>query len=102
MSQPLLQRLAELDDELQAGLQVKADEFDDVAFTRKLSERAALLQQIQTEGNVTEQQVQEIIQRSRVLTSSAEAVKHKLGEQLKVIQKGRRSQQAYQSVKYQE
>ena len=102
MSQPLLQRLAELDEVLEAMLLVSADEFDDAALNRKLSARATLLQQIQTEGNVTEQQVQEIIQRSRALTSSAEAVKHKLGEQLKVIQKGRRSQQAYQSVKYQE
>lgn len=102
MSQALLQQLAVLDQALFAALQVKIEEFDDAAFAQKLSERAVLLQQIKAEGLVTEQQVQDIIQRSARLTSEAEAVKQKLGEQLKVIQKGRRSQQAYQSVKYQE
>ena len=102
MSQSLLQQLAELDTELLVALQVELGEFDDVDFDKRLKARAALLQQVVDEGQATEQQVQDVIKRSRQLTSLAETVKSKLGEQLKTIQKGRRSQQAYQSIKYQE
>lgn len=102
MSQSLLQQLSELDAQLLVALQVDLHEFDDVAFDKGLKERTALLQQVVTEGQATEQQVQDIIERSRQLTSWAGMVKSKLGEQLATIQKGRRSQQAYQSVKYQE
>lgn len=102
MSQSLLQQLSELDTELLVALQVELDEFDDVAFEQRLKARAALLQQVVDEGKATEQQVQDVIKRSRQLTNLAETVKSQLGEQLKTIQKGRRSQQAYQSIKYQE
>ena len=102
MSQSLLQQLSTLDTQLILELQVDLSEFDDVALDKGLSERVALLQQVVAEGEATEQQVQDIIARSRQLTSLAETVKSKLGEQLSTIQKGRRSQLAYQSVKYQE
>lgn len=102
MSQDLLQQLGELDNELLTALQVELEQFDEVAFEQRLSERAALLQLVVGEGKATEQQVQDVITRSRQLTHLAETVKSQLGEQLKTIQKGRRSQQAYQSIKYQE
>lgn len=102
MSQNLLQQLSELDTALFAALQVELSEFDDDAFDQRLKARAALLQQVINEGQVTEQQAQEVIDRSRELTNLAETVKRNLGEQLKTIQKGRRSQQAYASIKYQE
>lgn len=102
MSLSLLHRLSQLDDELVAALQVDIEEFNDSHFEQRLAERTALLQKVIAQAEATEQQVQDIIRRSRQLTHLAEAVKDKLGEQLKVIQKGRRSQQAYDSVKYQE
>ena len=102
MSHDFLQQLSELDSELLVALQVELNQFDDAAFNQRLNERAALLQQIVAENQATEQQVQDVIQRSRQLTSLAETVKSRLGEQLKTIHKGRRSQQAYQSIKYQE
>lgn len=102
MSQNILQQLVELDTALLAALQVELSEFDDDAFDQRLKERAALLQQVVNEGQATEQQVRDVIERSRELTNLAETVKRNLGEQLKTIQKGRRSQQAYESIKYQE
>lgn len=102
MSDTLLQQLSQLDDELFAALQVSVEEFDDVVLAERLQTRANLLQQIVSAGKATEQQVQEIIRRSKQLTNMTEAVKDKLGERLQTIQKGRRSQQAYQNVKHQE
>lgn len=102
MSERFLQQLAELDQVLFIALQVELDEFDDEAFDKHLQQRAVLVQQVAAEGTATQTQVQDIIERSRQLSSLAETVKSKLGEQLKTIQKGRRSQQAYQSIKYQE
>ncbi|MDX1714038.1 MAG: hypothetical protein R3334_09860 [Halomonas venusta] len=102
MSQDFLQQLSELDSELLVALHVELNEFDDEAFNQRLHERAALLQHVVGESKATEQQIQDVIKRSRQLTSLAETVKNKLGEQLKTIHKGRRSQQAYQSIKYQE
>ena len=102
MSERFLQELAELDKELFIALQVELGEFDDEAFNKHLQQRAALVQQVAAEGTATQTQVHDIIERSRQLTSLAETVKSKLGEQLATIQKGRRSQQAYQSVKNQE
>ena len=98
----LPQQLADLDAQLFALLQVKLEEFDDAALDAGLEQRARLLTQIVEQSEASEQEVQAIIERSRKLTLLAEAVKAQLGEQLKTIQKGRRSQQAYQSVKYQE
>ncbi|MGO4998501.1 hypothetical protein [Oceanisphaera sp. W20_SRM_FM3] len=102
MSERFLQELAELDKALFIALQVELGEFDDEAFDKHLQQRAALVQQVAAQGSATQTQVQDIIERSRKLSSLAETVKAKLGEQLSTIQKGRRSQQAYQSVKYQE
>lgn len=102
MSERFLQQLAELDKVLFIALQVELGEFDDEAFNKHLKQRAALVQKVAAEGTATQAQVQDIIERSRKLTSLAETVKAKLGEQLSTIQKGRRSQLAYQSVKYQE
>ena len=102
MSERFLQQLAELDKVLFIALQVELGEFDDETFNKHLKQRAALVQKVSAEGTATQAQVQDIIERSRKLTSLAETVKAKLGEQLSTIQKGRRSQQAYQSVKYQE
>lgn len=100
--QPLLEQLAELDAKLLALLQGKLEAFDDVALNAGLEQRAMLLKQVVEQGEPSEQQVQEIIKRSKELTRLAEDVKAQLAEQLKTIQTGRRSQQAYQSVKYQE
>ena len=74
------------------------------AYFRPLSVHSVAdkVQQVAAQGTATQTQVQDIIERSRQLSSLAETVKSKLGEQLATIQKGRRSQQAYQSVKYQE
>ena len=102
MSERFLQELAELDNVLFIALQVELGEFDDEAFNKHLQQRAALVQKVAAEGTAMQTQVQDIIERSRKLTSLAETVKAQLGEQLATIQKGRRSQQAYQSVKYQE
>ena len=102
MSERFLQELAELDNVLFIALQVELGEFDDEAFDKHLKQRAALVQKIAAQGTATQSQVQDIIERSRQLSTLAETVKAKLGEQLATIQKGRRSQQAYQSVKYQE
>lgn len=102
MSERFLQQLAELDNVLFIALQVELGEFDDEAFDKHLKQRAVLVQKLAAEGTATQTQVQDIIERSRQLSRLAETVKSKLGEQLATIQKGRRSQQAYQSVKYQE
>lgn len=102
MSERFLQQLTDLDNVLFIALQVELAEFDDEAFDRHLQQRAVLVQKVASDGKVTQTQVQDIIERSRQLSNLAETVKGKLGEQLKTIQKGRRSQLAYQSVKYQE
>ncbi|MBO1520740.1 hypothetical protein [Oceanisphaera pacifica] len=102
MSDTLLQQLSQLDDELFAALQVNIEDFDDVILAERLQKRANLLQQVVSADEATEQQVKDVIERSKQLTSMTEAVKEKLGERLQTIQKGRRSQQAYQSVKHQE
>lgn len=102
MSERFLLELAELDKTLLIALQAEPSEFDDETFNKHLQQRAALVQQVAAEGTATQTQVQDIIERSRQLSSLAETVKAKLGEQLATIQKGRRSQQAYESVKYQE
>lgn len=102
MSERFLQELTELDKALFIALQVELGEFDDEAFNKHLQQRAALVEQLAAQGTATQTQVQDIIERSRQLSSLAETVKAKLGEQLATIQKGRRSQQAYDSVKYQE
>lgn len=102
MPRSLLHQLAQLDDTLLALLRANIEDFDDAALQSGLEQRAGLLEQLVKQGEASEQQIQEVIARSKTLATLAEQVKMQLGEQLATIQKGRRSQLAYQNVKYQE
>lgn len=77
----------------------KADDFDEDYFSEQLSARADLLAQVIHEGNISAEQSNDLIARSRRLKEAAEQLQHQLGEQLKQVTKGRRSVKAYQSVK---
>lgn len=94
----LLNRLTHLDVSLFAEL-AKSDDFDEVYFSELLSTRADLLAQVIHEGNISTIQSNDLITRSRELKAAAEKLKQRLGEQLKNMNKGRRSVQAYQTVK---
>lgn len=94
----VLKTLAELDDSLFAEL-AKADAMDEAFFERQLALRTKLLQQVINESRVTATESSELIARSRQLKETAEQLQQQLGERLKNINKGRRSVQAYQTVK---
>lgn len=93
-----LVQLIELDARLFAEL-AKTAEFDQDYFARQLAIRADLLQQVISEGNISAAESSELITRSRQLKEAAEQLQKQLGEQLKKMNKARRSVQAYQSVK---
>lgn len=94
----VLNRLTHLDASLFVEL-AKSDDFDDVYFSEQLSTRADLLAKVIHEGNISATQSNDLITRSRELKAAAEKLQQQLGEQLKNINKGRRSVQAYQTVK---
>lgn len=94
----LLKQLAELDNSLFAEL-AKAEECDQDDLSRQLVARADLLQRVIDEGQVGALDANELISRSRRLKEAAEQLQQNLGEQLKKMQKGRRSVRAYQNVK---
>lgn len=91
-------QLIHLDASLFAELE-KADDFDEDYFSEQLSARADLLAQVIHEGNISAEQSNDLIARSRRLKDAAEKLQHQLGEQLKQVTKGRRSVKAYQTVK---
>lgn len=91
--------LTELDTSLFAELD-KSDELDEDYFEEQLVLRADLLQKVIAEGSITADESNELVARSRRLKDAAEKLQQQLGEQLKKIHKGRRSVQAYQSVKH--
>lgn len=93
-----LKQLLELDSRLFAEL-AKADECDQDYLSRQLTERAALLQLVISEGKLNAGEANDLIARSRKLKDAAEQLQQQLGEQLKKMNKGRRSVQAYQTVK---
>ncbi|MBR9856088.1 MAG: hypothetical protein GYB38_00115 [Gammaproteobacteria bacterium] len=93
-----LVQLTELDTSLFAELAKKA-EFDQDYFARQLAIRADLLQQVISEGSISATESSELIARSRQLKEAAEQLQKQLGEQLKKMNKARRSVQAYQTVK---
>ena len=93
-----LVQLTELDASLFAEL-AKTAEFDQDYFARQLAARADLLQQVISEGNISAAESSELITRSRQLKEAAEQLQKQLGDQLKKMNKARRSVQAYQSVK---
>lgn len=93
-----LVQLIELDTSLFAELGKKT-EFDQDYFAHQLAVRADLLQQVISEGNISADESSELITRSRQLKEAAEQLQKQLGEQLKKMNKVRRSVQAYQSVK---
>lgn len=91
-------QLTELDACLFAEL-AKADEFDEVQFAEQLTARANLLAQVINEGNISAANSKDLIARSRQLKEAAEKLQLQLGEQLKQLNKGRRSVRVYQTVK---
>ena len=93
-----LKQLLELDSCLFAEL-AKADECDQDSLSCQLTERAALLQLVISEGKLNASEANDLIARSRKLKDAAEQLQQQLGEQLKKMNKGRRSVQAYQTVK---
>lgn len=93
-----LSQLTELDIQLFAEL-AKADELDEEHFAGQLVVRADLLAQVINDGNISASEANELITRSRQLKDAAEQLRRQLGEQLKSMNKGRRSVQAYQTVK---
>lgn len=94
----LLAQLAELDVSLFAELSNK-DDFDEEHFATQLAVRADLLTEVINQGSISAAESSELIARSRQLKDAAEQLQHQLGEQLKQINKGRRSVKAYQTVK---
>ncbi|MGP7733913.1 hypothetical protein N2M06_04975 [Oceanimonas sp. AH20CE76] len=94
----LADQLKALDEAVLAALG-KTDELDEEWLSEQLRVRAQLLQQVIEQGNVTESDAAALIQRSRQLKETAEAVQRELANKLKTMQKGRRSVQAYQTVK---
>lgn len=94
----LISQLVELDKRLFAELD-KGEELDQDFFDQQLAARGQLLQQVINEGHVTAEESSDLINRSRQLTTAAEQLQQQLGEQLKKMNKGRRSVQAYQTVK---
>lgn len=94
----LINQLVELDKRLFAELD-KGEELDQDFFDQQLAARGQLLQQVINEGHVTAEESSDLINRSRQLTTAAEQLQQQLGEQLKKMNKGRRSVQAYQTVK---
>ena len=92
-------QLAELDTCLFTEL-AKAAEFDEAYFTEQLTVRANLLAQVINEGNISIAESNDLITRSRQLKAAAEQLQQQLGEQLKHMNKGRRSVRAYQTVKH--
>ncbi|ART79742.1 hypothetical protein [Oceanisphaera avium] len=93
-----LAQLIELDARLFAEL-AKDDEFDQDYFEEQLIVRADLLKNVISDGNISASESSELITRSRRLKEAAEQLQQRLGEQLKQMNKGRRSVQAYQTVK---
>lgn len=93
-----LKQLLELDSRLFAEL-AKADECDPDYLSRQLAARADLLQLVISEGKLNAGEANDLIARSRKLKDAAEQLQQQLGEQLKKMNKGRRSVQAYQTVK---
>ena len=91
-------QLTELDERLFIEL-AKADEFDEAYFELQLSNRADLLKRVIDEANINAVESSELIARSRRLKETAEQLQQRLGEKLKKMNKGRRSVQAYQTVK---
>lgn len=94
----VFKQLTHLDACLFAELE-KADDFDEDYFSEQLSARADLLAQVIHDGNISAEQSNDLIARSRRLKEAAEQLQHQLGEQLKQVTKGRRSVKAYQTVK---
>ena len=100
----LLQSITKLDHCLFAEL-AKADAMNEEFIAQLLAERAQLLHELlqgellQSEILITADESSELIARSRKLKETAEQLQQQLGEQLKKMNKGRRSVQAYQTVK---
>lgn len=92
-------KLTELDASLFAEL-AKAAEFDEANFSEQLISRANLLAQVINEGNISIAESNDLLARSRQLKVAAEQLQQQLGEQLKQMNKGRRSVRAYQTVKH--
>lgn len=93
-----LEQLKALDETILAGL-AQPDDLDEQWLSEQLQARAHLLQSVIKQGGVSANESAELIQRSRLLKDTAEAVQRQLGEKLKTMQKGRRSVNAYQTVK---
>ena len=95
----LLLSITELDHRLFIEL-AKADAMNEEYIAQQLADRAQLLQKLlQSEMLITGAESSELIARSRKLKETAELLQRQLGEQLKKMNKGRRSVQAYQTVK---
>lgn len=91
-------QLTELDASLFAEL-AKSAEFNEAYFSEQLTLRADLLAQVINEGNISIAESNDLIARSRQLKAAAEQLQQQLCEQLKQMNKGRRSVRAYQTVK---
>lgn len=94
----LMKQLKALDEGLLVAFS-KPDDLNEDVLAAQLETRAHMLQRLIEQGGVSEKESSELIQRSRVLKDAAEAVQRQLGEKLKTMHKGRRSVQAYQTVK---
>lgn len=94
----LYEQLAQLDASLFAELE-KGDAFDEAHFEAQLAQRANWLAQLIKQSDVTAAESEALILRSQQLKDAAEQFQQRLGEQLKQMNKGRRSVKAYQSVK---
>lgn len=99
----LVQMIAELDKRLFAEMS-KSDAIDDEYLNQQLELRAKLLRDLLNQESenkqITSAESKELIIRSRQLKEMAELLQQQLSDQLKKMNKGRRSVQAYQIVQH--
>ncbi|MGR7922132.1 hypothetical protein ACU6RQ_13665 [Zobellella denitrificans] len=96
-----LARLLELDQELLAIFE-QPEQLDEAALNSRLEERGALLQAVIAEANISPEQAQALVDRSRALKQGAEQARARLAERLATMKKGQASARAYNQVKQQE
>lgn len=103
----LLETIAELDSRLFAEL-AKADDINEEYLEQQLVKREKLLQELLQQESLQKEsgktllsatEASELIARSQQLKETAEQLQKKLSEQLKMMNKRRRSMQVYQTVK---
>lgn len=87
-----------LDEQLFSAFE-QSEQLNEDWLSARLQERAQLLHDVIEQGQLPDAMAAELIRRSRRLKETAESVQRELAERLKKMQKGRRSVQAYQTIK---